>query len=382
MARSLSSLSLESSIPFEDLEPIRWYISPSSGSSLQEMRNKFLDILNLMKKFRHKVDVADFDYLKAMYVIMVRTPSVILSYPGYDKELFLSPVEVLGFYITNSLKELEAGVEGEWQNFMPENRKKISLSIYTVCQAINDFLNWCKTYSKSDDKQATDINSRDIEKIKFKFLMKMKRAEYLLSMIFFDDNMRRNMDNLYKKTQQESENSHQNQIKSEKLLEDTQKFVLKTTFKSEAKKFNKTANHHMWRAWISLFFAFLLGGAALWWGINFSAEDYASQCAAEKSLQSFLCKIWGLDTRIFLFVAGIWGTGIIASLRSYFANLQNETSNRQRFNALQSYGILYKAATSPADKSFIMKQAVECAYSHQPTGFVKPSKESAAAPRL
>ena len=347
----------------------------SEKTSLQEKTDKFHVISDLIKKLYEMCDTTNSDCIKIMYEIMASTPEQILSYVDTDinKDLFSFSVEALKSYIAKGLKslnhEIYHGVKGRWMNFEQTNRKKIGLSIWMVCEDINNnVLNFHRTHPPGLVMYEHDI----VKKINKAFIGKVYEAEELLNAVYLDDStIRKEITNLYRiaRNQFNKASHHKEEMKS--LLDETRQFVLKNTFKAEAQKFNKTANNHMWRAWASLGLAFLLGGLAILWGVNFSSPTSASTCETESFLQSFLCTFWGLDTRSFLFVAGIWGAGIFASLRSYFANMQNEVNNRHRFNALQSYEILYNAVTTLEDKNFIMTKAVECAYSHQPTGFVK-----------
>ena len=151
---------------------------------------------------------------------------------------------------------------------------------------------------------------------------------------------------------------------------ETKKIITEGIIQKEAKRFNKTANSHKWRALFSILGAFGFAALAFWWVHSIPIMESSNDCG------DFLCKFFNLNIRSFIFASGLFATMIYACLRSYFANSQNEVSNRQRFNALNSYELLYRVADNKEDKNFIMQKAVECAYSHQPTGFVKQQKDN------
>ncbi len=354
-------------------------------ADLPRKKSLYLEVLDLIRTYHQRVGAGDWCFAEDINKVLINTPAEILSYKVDGKETSLYPIESFNFYNEYNLEIIKYLIITSWGALSDEFRRDINLSMYTVFAAIDPVLELHTRYSKENlSPYGKDGNlNQEYKSMLTKFNNEIETARSLTWKFFptGDKNLE-----LFFRLRLDAR-LELNQIKVD--LEESRKINIKTreiitegTIQKEASRFDATANKHRCRAMFAIFGAFVLSALAFVWVNLIPIMESPKNCVLiTKSIThaipgEFLCKFFKPDIKSFIFSSGLFVTLIYSCLRSYFANSQNEVSNRQRFNALNSYELLYRVATHKEDKSFIIQKAVECAYSHQPTGFVKQPKDN------
>ena len=366
-------IKVSSRTPLEDSELVERY----KQANLSYKEEMYLEVLALMRKHHAKVGIGDWAFSGEMHEVLTSTPVEILLYQSNNKGIVSYSMDSFNLYKEYYLKIIQSVIHSDWDNMAESERAKINTSMYNVFAALKPFSELHSRYPKADISPYdldSNLNSKYQNALK-KFNDEIKEAKSLilkffptgekLLEIFFRLKMNFNFE-----LNQKAEEIKRDLEENKKINEKTKELVTEGTIQKEAENFNNTANSHRCRAILSIVGAFALAVLAFGWVVLTPIMGSSNGC------EDFLCKFFNLNIRSFIFASGLFATMIYACLRSYFANSQNEVSNRQRFNAMNSYELLYSVADNKEDKNFIMQKAVECAYSHQPTGFVKQQKDN------
>ncbi len=351
----------------EDL--VRRYTA--EGTSLDEKRTMFKDMLALMKKYQSKSFSSNFGYSSEMYEIIIATPPEIFSFKPSDikfkplgVEKFEYPMKLFRDYVELSLKELGNNIKFKWGKFEENTKKNICRSMYVSFAAVSEALRFPQEIYHEDHLE----NQKSIESFSVWFLREIEKSEMLI------EEALENVVDLRKHIRKIANSSEETFEKLKKEFHASKVFVESVTLKSDAMIFRNTADNHRSRARISIGIAILLGAIGLAWGALLSDEALQEICG-----KRWFCMLSNVGVRGFLLATSILIIGIYASIRSYFAHSQSEANNRQRLNALESYEKMLKLAPDDNEaRNLILQKAVECIYSHQATGFAKEQKDNDA----